>query len=113
MYTKSILWSIFVLILIYFLFNGLDASVVVTYYLKSGFNGKSTSLRMERGVCYNLIDSYDNDRMKSIEPGKNCVELYTGSNCRRTVLRVAPGTSCHTDLSNCRMSNTVSSLKLC
>lgn len=112
MYNKSVIRSIFALVIIYS-FSGLNSSSVITYYLKPGFNGPSKSLRMERRVCYNLIDSYDNDRMNSIKPSKSCVDLYRGPNCKRSFLRVSPGTSCHMDLSNCRMSNAVSSLKLC
>lgn len=110
---SSIAWPVFALILLSFEFNGSSASTVITYNLKSYFNGQSTTLRMEKGICYNLIDSYDNDRMNSIDPGKNCVDLYKGANCRRTFLRVEPGSSCKMDLSNCKMSNVVSSLKLC
>lgn len=93
--------------------NQLPASEVITYYFQPSFNGPSTALRMDRGICYNLINSYDNNRMYSIDPGKNCVELYAGAKCTKTFLRVAPGTACKMDLSNCRMRNAVSSLKLC
>lgn len=110
---RFIAWPTLALILIAFQFNGVSASDGITYYLKPYFNGPSTSLRMERGICYNLINSYNNDRMNSIDPGKNCVELYTGANCRRTFVRVEPGSVCKRDLSNCKMNNVVSSLKLC
>lgn len=113
MNVKKFTRSTFVLILIYLQFNGLAASEVITYYLKPSFNGPSTTIRMERDICYNLIDSYNNDRMSSIDPGKNCVELYDGGNCRRTFLRVSPGSVCKQDLSNCKMNNVVSSFKLC
>lgn len=111
MKNKTFAPLIFLLLLIYF--DGLNASAVVTYFLKPGFVGSSKSLRMERRICYNLADTYDNDRINSIQPGKNCVELYSGSNCSRKFIRVSPGSPCHMDLSNCRMHNAVSSLKLC
>lgn len=101
----------FALILLLLQFNGLHASEIITYYFQPSFNGPS--LRMERGIYYNLINTYDNDRMVSIKPGKNCVDLYAGGNCSRTFLRVGPGPSCKMDLNNCKMRNMVCSLKLC
>lgn len=110
---KSFTWPTFLLILFYFQFNGSSASEVITYYLKSYFRGPSTSIRTERGICYSLIDSYNNNRMSSIDPGKNCMDLYMGANCRGTSIRVSPGSVCKRDLSNCQMDNVVSSFKLC
>lgn len=109
---KSFTRSTFVLVFISFQFNLMFASSV-TYYLEPYLKGPSTLLRMERGICYELTGTYNNNRMNSIDPGKNCVELYTGRNCRKNFIRVAPGRICMMDLSNCKMRNVISSLKLC
>lgn len=86
-----LLLAIFLIILNYYHITASDSSRVITYYLRPGYDGAATTLRMEIGICYNLIDHYNNNRMKSIKPGICCVDLFKGANCRRAFLRVAPG----------------------
>lgn len=103
-------FAICIFILSIYCRDGHGASVV-TYFQNAGFKGDQFTLEMDKGTCYKL--SFFNDRISSINTHGNCVDVFIDAGCKGATFRIGPGTTCHNNLGDCGLNDSVSSLRLC
>lgn len=83
----------------------------IQYYMDANYSGVQNVIKIEPKICYKL--GFFQRKISSINPGTNCIIVYSGRYCLGMSYKIQPGSSCNVDLTMCNMNDKISSLMMC